>query len=113
MVVHGALREHWLTPRVGELRARQLGCVTGSVLVLAVTWLALPWLALETGGAQVRVGLLWLVLTIAFEGVFGRAVAGLPRRRLLHDYDVRRGRLWTAVLATTFLAPWIAARLPG
>jgi len=111
MVAHGTARERWLTPRLGELRAHQVGCLTGSALVVAVTWLAFPWLAAETLGAQLRVGAFWLALTVAFEGVFGRAVAGHSWRRLLHDYDLRRGRLWTGVLAVTFLAPWIAARL--
>lgn len=53
----------------------------------------------------------WLALTVAFEFAFGRAVAGHSWARLLRDYDVRRGRFWTAVLVVTFLAPWIAARL--
>ena len=47
-VVHGALRTLYLAPRVGDLRARQLGVFTGSGLILAIARLAAPWLRAET-----------------------------------------------------------------
>jgi hypothetical protein len=61
------------------------------------------------------VGLFWLVLTVTFEFLFGRYVAGASWEALLADYDVLRGRLWPLVLLTTLLAPslWGIARVEG
>jgi len=40
------------------------------------------------------VGLLWLALTVSFELLFGRYVAGARWKALLADNDLLRGRLW-------------------
>ena len=36
-VLNGWAREEWLTPRLGELRAHQVSCFTGSLLILAAS----------------------------------------------------------------------------
>ena len=38
-IVHGIVRGVFLVPRVGEFRSSQIGVFTGSVIILAVTWL--------------------------------------------------------------------------
>jgi len=59
------------------------------------------------------IGVLWLVLTLAFEFLAGHYVFGNPWSRLWTDYDVLRGRIWILVLVTTLVAPVIAARIRG
>lgn len=109
MVGHGALRERLITPRLGEQRAHQLSCLTGSLVVLVVAYLGLPFTgAVEAPGLQLGIGAFWLVLTVAFELVFGHWIAGLSWARILRDYDLVRGRLWLLVLAATFAAPLLA-----
>lgn len=112
MVAHGALRERLLTPRAGELTAHQISCFTGCLVIIGVTYAALPWL--DVAGAlrrQLWTGTMWVGLTLAFEFLFGHWVAGHSWSRLLGDYNVRRGRLWVVVLACTFLAPCLASAL--
>ena len=58
---------------------------------------------------------MWLVLTVAFEFLGGHYLFGQSWERLFADYDVRSGRIWLLVLATTAAAPLIAfttRRLP-
>ncbi len=112
MILHGALREALATPALGELRAHQLSSVTGSLLVLTVAWLTLPWLgASGSPSLQLAIGLTWLATTILFEFGFGHWVAGHSWARLLRDYNVLAARLWVLVLLTTLLGPWLAGRL--
>jgi hypothetical protein len=59
------------------------------------------------------VGVLWLVLTLAFEFLIGHYVLEKPWTALLEDYDIRRGRIWVAVLVMVLLAPLWSARLKG
>jgi hypothetical protein len=57
-----------------------------------------------SGRQAIAVGLIWLVMTVAFEFVFGHYVAGHSWERLLYDYDLPAGRLWSLVLAWIALA---------
>lgn len=60
-----------------------------------------------------RIGLLWLVLTVAFEFGFFHSVVGKPRDVLLADYNLLRGRLWVLVLATVLLGPILVGTILG
>jgi hypothetical protein len=42
--IHGTLRTIFLVPVVGDFRSRQIGVFTGSVLILAVAYVLVPWL---------------------------------------------------------------------
>lgn len=111
MVAHGWARELFVTPALGALRAHLLSSVTGALIVVAVSALTLEWLGVVgRPRRQLRLGLFWLALTVLFEFVFGRWVAGHPWERLLRDYDVSAGRAWLLVLAATLLGPWLAGR---
>lgn len=110
-VLHGVLRALYLAPRVGDLRARQIGVFIGSGLILAIAWLAAPWLRAETSRSQLLIGGVWLGLTLLFEVGFGRVVLRYPWGRVASDYDVFRGGLLPVGLLVLLLAPWITARL--
>ncbi len=110
---NGSLREFAVRRYVGELAAHQISVVTVILLFGLYVWFVLPWLKLSSGAEAVRVGLTWLVLTVAFEFVFGHYAMGHPWAALLHDYNVLRGRLWVLVLAWTTLAPYVCWWLRG
>ncbi len=52
-----------------------------------------------------------LVMTIAFEFLFGRLVSGCSWNDLLHDYNLCAGRVWVLVLIWTAIAPYVFYRL--
>lgn len=56
-------------------------------------------------------GALWVGLTLAFEFGFFHYVMGHPRSRLLHDYDLRAGRLWVLIPIWIGAAPYVFHRL--
>jgi len=106
--VHGVLRAMLLVPRVGDLPARQIGVFTGSLLILAVTYLSLGWLRLDWPRLRFVAGIVWVLLTLAFEVVFGRFVLGYPWSRLAADYNLARGGLMGLGLLVMLFAPSIA-----
>jgi hypothetical protein len=57
------------------------------------------------------VGALWLVLTLAFEFLFGRYVARKSWQHLFHDYNVLAGRVWVLIPAWVAAAPYAFFRL--
>lgn len=111
--LHGTLRELLLTPRVGSLRAHQVTVFTGSLLIIGVATALARWLAVRDPRMLIRLGLLWVVLTVAFEALLGRFVLGMSWSQISADYDLSRGGLMTFGLLVLTLAPLIAARLRG
>ena len=111
-VANGGLREAVLIPRLGTVAGQAFSGVLLSVLVLAVAYLALPWLRARGAGQLWGVGLGWLALTLVFEFSFG-LLRGRTLAELLAAYRFEGGNLWPVVLAVTALAPWLAARLRG
>jgi hypothetical protein len=66
--VHGIL----LVPIVGDLPARQIDILIGSLMIFAVAYLFIRWIAARTTLQLLGVGLLWVVLTVLFELGLGR-----------------------------------------
>lgn len=106
----GIARELYLAPRVGDLHARQIGVVTGSIIVFAVAWALAKWIDVKARAAQMYVGAIWVLLTLTFEILVGRAL-GSSWDRIASDYDPSRGGWLLAGLAFMFFAPRIAAAL--
>lgn len=111
--LHALARVAWLTPHVGDFRARQIAVFTGSLLIVAVAWLAIRWIAPRSTRSALLVGAWWLALMLVFEVVLGRFVSGQSWARLGEDYDLTRGGLLGLGMLVLFLAPWIAARARG
>jgi hypothetical protein len=110
--VHGVLRQLFLVPIVGDLHARQIGVLVGSLIILAVALMFSPWLGARTLREQLVVGSAWVALTVVFELALG-AVLGLSLQRMLEDYDFSRGGFMAFGLLFMLCAPLAAARLRG
>lgn len=108
--VHGVLRRLLLVPLVGDLPARQIGVLIGVLLILAVAYHCVGWIAAWSKIQLLGVGVLWVVLTVLFEIGLGRFVLGLPWERLTED-DPTRGGFMGLGLAFMAFSPLLAARL--
>ena len=112
-ILNGAAREAWLIPRFGDTIGRALSTLSLSALIFLITWLSIGWIDPKSAADALRVGLFWLVLTLAFEFLAGHYLFKKPWNVLLEDYDLRRGRSWVIVLVAALLAPWLTARMRG
>jgi hypothetical protein len=108
--LHGMVREIFIAPVLGDLRARQLGVLVGSVIVLGIAWLCAGWLGAHSRRAQLLVGALWVVLTVAFEITLGRAI-GMSWGRIVSDFNPAQGGFMIAGLAAMFIAPMLTMNL--
>jgi hypothetical protein len=106
-VANGTLRQATYGKRIPELRAHQLSTLSAAVLLGAYIWLVIH--AWPPGSAReaVLVGVLWLVLTVAFEFFMGLVLARRPLREVLKDYNLARGRVWPLLLLWIALAPLV------
>lgn len=108
-VVHGMLRMQYLRPLVGDLRARQLSIITGSLIILAIAYMTRRFVRAQGSGQLLAVGLFWAMLMVSFDLGFGRYVIGYSWSRLLLDFDPTRGGFMLVGLAVMVLAPWLTA----
>lgn len=112
-MLHGIARAKLLAPRVGDLRSRQIGVATGSLLILGYSWLVFPWLAIAAPAEALRVGGLWLLCMLVFEFTVGHYVFRFPWKWLLNDFNLLRGRLLALGMLVLTFAPWLCGRLRG
>jgi hypothetical protein len=94
-----------------ELLAHQVSTVVGIFLVgLAVVFLHRRW-PISSYHQAVAIGVLWVAMTALFEFGFGHYVIGHSWERLLHDYNLAQGRVWSLFLLWLGLAPaWVCHR---
>lgn len=103
--VHGALRWIFLRPRVGDLRSGQIGVLTGSPLFLLIVYFCEPWMTLRSFADCLRVGLLWVVLTLVFEWNFGHYVIRRSWESIAAEYNLSHGGLMPVGLAIFAMTP--------
>jgi hypothetical protein len=110
-ILNGVIREAGYKRFLGELLAHQVSTVTGVILFGLYVWALSHRWRIQSSNQAVAIGLIWLVLTVAFEFLFGHYVMGHPWSRLLHDYNILEGRTWLLVLIWITIAPYVFYRL--
>jgi hypothetical protein len=111
-ILNGVLRNATYARALGEYAGHVLSSLILIAVVFVVTYAFLRLVRIDYGlGDLLVVGAMWLVMTVAFEFLFGHYVAGHPWPRLLADYNILKGRVWALVLLAVFLGPLIMARL--
>jgi hypothetical protein len=107
---HGVVREVFIAPAIGGLRARQFGVLVGCIIVFVIALLLARWMKAGSRRDQFRVGAYWVALTLVFEFALGRAT-GLSWTRLFSDYNPAQGGFMLLGLAFMFLTPWLTRKL--
>lgn len=110
-ILNGTLRVEVYGRWVPELAAHQISTVTGILLVGLYTWLAMKRWPVDSTRTALLIGLLWFLMTIAFEFGFGHFVMGNSWERLFHDYNLLAGRVWSLFLLWVLVAPLAVFRL--
>ncbi len=106
-IANGVIREYWYQQFLPEQQSHQLSTLSFIIFFGVYVWVIINWLKLPSARAAFRLGLTWLVLTIAFEFLFGHYVMGHSWTTLFQDYNILAGRLWVLVLVWIALAPVI------
>ncbi len=110
-IINGVLRETLLMPVLGSPLGLTLSGMLLSVLIIAVTYLSLPWFGRLPAASYVAIGMGWLCLTLLFEFSFGYLIQGKSWSQLFEAYMLRDGNLWPIVLLVVASAPYVAARV--
>lgn len=104
-VLNGAFRQAVLIPRIGESAGHIVSTLLLAVIIVGATRLLLPWIRAASARDAWVIGVLWLMLTIAFEFLGGRYLFGASWDELLAAYNLAEGHIWILIPITTLLAP--------
>lgn len=110
-IANGIFRESILAGKLDELQAHQVSTITLILLFGIYVWFLFRIWEPDSANHALVVGLLWLLLTVVFEFLFGHYVAGHSWNRLFHDYNILKGRLWILVLIWVTVAPYVVYQI--
>jgi hypothetical protein len=110
-VVNGAIRDLTYKQFFGDLTANQISTATGILLFGIYIWaIGLKW-KIESARQAFAVGLIWLVLTEAFELFFFHYAMGHPLEKILENFNIFKGRPWIVILIFVAMAPYIMYKI--
>lgn len=105
-IANGFLRDVVYKQYTGDLAAHQLSTVSLIVFFGIYIRYIVNLFPPASGIQAVLAGLLWLILTLAFEFGFGR-YRGNSWAKLLEDYNLFKGRVWIFIPLWVAIAPYI------
>ena len=110
-IINAAIRSYIFEPFTNELMGHQLSSIS-MILIFAIYFYLLNsrWVIISENQA-IQIGLIWFCLTILFEFVFGHYVMGHSWSRLLFDYNIFAGRLWSLVLVWELIGPYLVLKI--
>lgn len=109
-LLHGTARILLLQPITGDFRARQISVFTGILIILSIAYFFTGWIRAANRAQLAAVGLIWLILTVAFEISLGRLM-NFTWERIFSDYDISNGGLMGFGLFFLLFSPLIAEKL--
>ena len=112
-IVNGVIRDKLLAPKIGQKVSLLLSGVSLSLLIFCVTLILVPFLNMSSAHVFLCVGIIWVLMTLAFEFLFGHYVVGEPWERIIEVFYLHRGNLYLLALLATLLSPCLAAKIRG
>ena len=105
---NGIVREATYGRFLSDLHAHQVSTAIAIAIFGVSVILLAKHLILGSSLQALVVGIIWLALTICFEFLFGRYVAGHSWSQLFQDYVLSSGRVGPLLLAWVTFLPYIA-----
>lgn len=104
-IINGIIRNGVYSPIVGEYVGHIISCFIGICIFFLV--IALYYNNIKgkyENRDSLYIGLLWVIITIAFEFIFGHYIVGHSWERLFADYNIFQGKMWILVLITPLIS---------
>jgi len=109
--LHGIARTTLLIPRIGKERAIKLSALTGTLLALAICWMLVPAIHLQSAGAHLLLGVLLAGFMAVFDIAIGKWLMRKSWAKIWPDFNPKTGNyLLYGLLALCFipLVVWLA-----
>lgn len=105
-VINGAARDLWFKDYTGELLGRQISTITLLILFGIYIWFVIKKYPPQSGIQAIAIGMLWLMLTLAFEFGFG-LFRGISLTQLFEEYNLLKGKIWILIPIWVAVTPYL------
>lgn len=112
-IINGVIREKLIVPMAGIETALPLSGVTLSIIIFLISLASVSFIGAMETKTFLTIGVLWVLLTLSFEFLFGHYVVGKPWKEIMQVFNMQKGDLFVVVLFVTALSPWVAAKIRG
>jgi hypothetical protein len=109
-ILNGELRERVIGPIIGEKYANPISGIILCILIFIISFLFIPRLGIGTNKTYIKIGILWVLLTIIFETVFSLFL-GNKINEILNAYNITTGNLWLIVVIFIGFIPFLIAKI--
>ena len=111
-IVNAGIREGFYVNFLNELQAHQMSTFTLMAIIIVYTYALLRFSGFEISDRQaMMMGVIWLIMTVAFEFLAGHYVFGASWEKLLGDYNIFNGRVWVLIPISVLLSPPLMKRI--
>ena len=111
--LHGLWGMKVLSVWLGDEFARDAGVLSGSLIILLITFACIDWIPARDARTLLLVGSTWVALTIGYHLVLGRFALHRSWTEITADFNLFRGRLFPMGLVFLLFSPLLAAWLRG
>ncbi|MFN3755156.1 hypothetical protein [Flavobacterium sp.] len=105
-IINGTARDLWYKKHINGLAAHQISTVSLIVLLGIYIFFVLKKYPPQSETESLLIGLLWMIMTLAFEFGFG-LYRGNSLTQLLDAYNIMKGQLWLLIPVWIILAPYV------
>lgn len=109
-ILNGGFRDLILTPILGEYALPASGIML-SIIIFILCLIGIPRMERGNSSTYKIMGIVWIILTIAFEFIFGNLIMNKSIPELIKAYDITTGNLWLIVVILTGVYPFIIAKI--
>jgi len=106
--INGAFRELFLESRIG-FYANPVSCVILCILAFLVSLIFIPRLGNGTKKIYMKMGLLWIILTVIFETILG-FLMGNTFKEIINAYNCTTGNFWLFVVIFIGIIPILVVK---
>jgi hypothetical protein len=112
-VLNGGARDFTYGRFVSDAEAHRLSVLTGMVLFGVAIWLMHRKWSFASGRQAALTGVLWAVMTEAFEVFMTCVLTGKPLSVFVDMHRIAEGDLWLLVVVFVAVYPWLLYRFAG
>lgn len=110
-ILNGNFRVRILNGKFGDKPAKKISFFTGLIIIYSIAWLSMPWLGPKNLTECFFIGLTWMILMIGLDIYVGRVVFRFPWKKILEDFDLRKGNLLGLGMLLLLLCPAILCKI--
>ena len=109
--IQGIWRVRVLNRRVGDKKARQIGLLSGSAIILVLSLILIHWVKPSSPLDAFIIGGIWVLLMVSFDISIGRFAFKMKWKRILRDFNPREGGYLGFGMLFLFFCPVIVYSL--